>query len=116
MLPLAADESLHGDIVRGLRRREPGLDLITVPEASLRSRTDPEVLQWAAEEGRILITQDESTMIGYAWDRVKAGQSMPGLLVRPKGTTIRQAIEGLLLLAHCGIGEDFENRVQFFPL
>jgi hypothetical protein len=116
MLPLAADESLHGDIVRGLRRHDPGLDLVTVQEAGRRGSTDPDVLDWAATDGRVLVTQDERTMIGYAWDRVKAGQPMPGLLVRRKGTTLRQAIDGLLLIAHCGVAEDFRNQVRFFPL
>ncbi len=48
MLPRAADESLHGHIVRGLRRREPGIDLVSVKEAGLRGKTAPEVLEWAA--------------------------------------------------------------------
>jgi len=70
MLPLAADESLHGHIVRGLRRREPGIDLVSVEEAGLRGSTDPEVLEWAAKEKRVLIAQDKNTMIGFAWERV----------------------------------------------
>ena len=116
MLPLAADESLHGHIVRGLRRREPSLNLVLVEEAGLRGRTDPEVLEWAAAEGRILITQDRQTMIGFAWDRVKAGLPMPGLIVRGKGVTIRQAIDDLLLLATCGLAEDFKDQVEHLPL
>lgn len=35
MLRLASDENLHGGIVRGLRRREPALDLVTVQEVGL---------------------------------------------------------------------------------
>ncbi len=64
MLPLAGDESRHGDIVRGLRRREPDIDLVLVEEAGLRGSVDPDVLGWAAAESRVLITQDENTMVG----------------------------------------------------
>lgn len=116
MVPLAADESLHGHIVRGLRRREPRLDLVLVEEAGLRGRTDPEVLEWSATQGRILLTQDEKTMIGYAWDRVKAGLSMPGLIVRGKGVTIHNAIDDLLLMAICGLPDDFKDQVKHLPL
>jgi predicted nuclease of predicted toxin-antitoxin system len=116
MLPLAADESLHGHIVRGLRRREPSIDLVWVVETALGGKTDPEVLEWAAAEGRILVTQDEKTMIGYAWDRVKAGQPMPGLIVRGKGVSIRQAIDDLLLAALCGAPEDVKDQVKHLPL
>ena len=116
MLPLATDESLHGHIVLGLRRREPNLDLVLVEEAGLRGSTDPVVLEWAAREGRVLVTQDEQTMIGFAWDRVKAGLAMPGLIVRGKGVSIRQAIDDLLLIARCGLAEDFNDQVKHLPL
>ncbi|HEY7154235.1 MAG TPA: DUF5615 family PIN-like protein [Gemmataceae bacterium] len=116
MLPLAADESLHGHIVRGLRRREPSIDLIWVEEAGLGGSTDPQVLEWAATEGRVLVLRDEKTMMGYAWDRVKAGQPMPSLIVRGKGVSIRQAIDDLLLAALCGAPEDFKDQVKHLPL
>ena len=80
MLPLAADESLSGRIIRGLRRRLPNVDLVTAREAGLAGRPDPEVLEWAASEGRVLVTEDENTMIGFARDRVKAGLPMPGVI------------------------------------
>jgi hypothetical protein len=82
MLPLAADESLHGHIIQGLRRRLPGIDLVTVDETGLRSSPDPDILEWAASEGRILVAQDRETMIGFAWARVAAGLPMPGLIIR----------------------------------
>jgi len=116
MLPLAADEDVHGALVRGLRRREPNVDLVSVREAGLGGSTDPAVLEWAATQGRVLITQDENTLIGYAWDRVRAKQPMPGVIVRGKGVTIRQAIDDLLLIAQCGIAEDFKDQVRFLPL
>lgn len=55
-------------------------------------------------------------MIGYAWDRVKADQPMPGLIVRGKGVTIRRAIDDLLLAVFCGAPEDFKNQVKHLPL
>jgi hypothetical protein len=78
---------------------------------------DPVVLEWAATNGRIVITQDENTMVGYAWDRVKAGLPMPGVIVRSRhSVTIQQAIDDLLLVAQCGTAEDFKDQVKFLPL
>jgi hypothetical protein len=56
MVPLAADESLHGHIIRGLRHREPNIDLVLVEEAGLGGTPDPQILEWAASEGRVLVT------------------------------------------------------------
>jgi hypothetical protein len=117
MLPLAADQCVPGAIVRGLRRRLPGLDLVTTEEAGLPITTpDPDVLRWAAEDGRVLVTQDWNTLIGFALKRVKAGQPMPGVLVCGKGVTIGLAIDELELIACCGDPEDFRDQVRFLPL
>jgi predicted nuclease of predicted toxin-antitoxin system len=82
MLPLLADEDVHGDIIRGLLRRQPTIDLVRVQDVGLANTPDTQILEWAANEGRVLITQDESTMIGFAWARVRARQPMPGVIVR----------------------------------
>jgi nucleoside-diphosphate-sugar epimerase len=44
MLPLLADENLHGDIIRGLRRRRPGIDLVRAQDVGLYGAGDPAVL------------------------------------------------------------------------
>ena len=48
MLRLAADENLNGDIVRGLLRRNPQVDIVRVQDVGLSGANDPAVL----EEGR----------------------------------------------------------------
>jgi hypothetical protein len=49
MIRLAADENLNHDILRGLLRRDPQIDFITVQEAGLSGAEDSAVLSWAAE-------------------------------------------------------------------
>jgi predicted nuclease of predicted toxin-antitoxin system len=51
MLRLLADENLNGNIVRGIRRRIDGLDLVRVQDLGLTGADDPTVLAWAAEQG-----------------------------------------------------------------
>jgi hypothetical protein len=87
-----------------------------VGETGLRGSADPDVLAWAAREGRVLVTEDEETMIGFAWARVRAGEPMPGLLVRRQSLSIGRAVDEILVAAHCGAAEDFKDQVLFLPL
>jgi uncharacterized protein DUF5615 len=52
MLLLVADENFNNDIVRGLLRKKPDLDIVRVQEVGLRGADDPSILEWAAKEGR----------------------------------------------------------------
>jgi hypothetical protein len=45
MLRFAADENLNGDIVRGLFRRQPDLDLIRVQDVGLSGADDRDGLE-----------------------------------------------------------------------
>jgi len=40
MLRLLSDEDVHDDIIRGLRRREPNLDIIRAVDVGLGQRPD----------------------------------------------------------------------------
>jgi hypothetical protein len=116
MLALAADENFNNDIVRGLRRRAPDLDIIRVQDAGLAAADDPMVLEWAAQEGRVLLTHDVSTITRYAYDRVRAGKSMPGVFEVSRNVAIRVAIEDILLLAGGSIEDEWEGQVRYLPL
>jgi hypothetical protein len=50
MLPLAADENFNNDIVRGLLRRNPRLDIVRAQDVGLSGAGDEAVLEWAARE------------------------------------------------------------------
>jgi predicted nuclease of predicted toxin-antitoxin system len=84
MLRLLTDEDVPGDIVRGLRQRWPTLDLVRVQEVGLQSVPDPDILAWAAQAGRQVVTRDRSTMTAHASHRVGQGLAMPGLFVLPE--------------------------------
>ncbi len=117
MLRLVSDEDVHGDIIRGLLRREPALDLVRVQDIGLDHTPDPQILQWAAAEGRIVLTEDVNTMVGFAWARVAAGQSMPGVIVRLEHATIGRAIEEILTVALCHTEDNMRSLgVVYIPL
>jgi predicted nuclease of predicted toxin-antitoxin system len=66
MLRLAADENFNGDIVRGLLRRNPQIDIVRVQDVGLSGGDDATVLEWAAQESRIVVTHDVSTLVKHA--------------------------------------------------
>lgn len=96
MLRLASDADVHGDIVRGLRRRLPEIDLVRVLDALPKGTSDPDILAWAASENRVLITNDRNTMIGHANQRVAAGQFVPGVIATTNEQSIGAAISDIL--------------------
>ena len=116
MLRFAADENFNGDIVRGLLRRNPKLDIVRVQDVGFSGADDPSVLEWAADQRRIVVTHDISTLARHALDRVVAGQPMPGVFEVKSVAAIGQAIDDLILLAECSIEGEWEGQVRYLPL
>ena len=116
MLRYAADENVNWDILNGLRLRNPNIDIATVQGMGMRGEKDPDVLEWAAQEGRILLTHDVNTMGGLAYERIRSGQTTPGVFIIPEDCPVGQAIDDLELAALASADREWENRVCFFPL
>lgn len=102
MLRLASDENFKGEILRGLRRRLPDLDVVRVQDVGLAGVDDPAILVWVAAESRIRLTHDRETMPGFAYDRVRSGDPMPGIFVVRDTMPTGQAIDELLLVFQPG--------------
>jgi hypothetical protein len=116
MLRFLADENFNNDIVRGVRRRNPAVDIARAQDEGLSATADPAVLEWAAAAGRAVLTHDVSTMTRYAYDRVRAGLLMPGVFEVSRDVPLGVAIEDILLLAECSIPGEWEEQVRYLPL
>ena len=116
MLRLLADENFKGEITRGLLRRKPDLDLVRVQDVGLSGADDPEILAWAAQGGRILLTHDLATIPDFAYERVAGGESMPGVFVVPRRLSVRQVIEDVLFLAAETTLEEWVGVVLYLPV
>lgn len=117
MLRLASDADVHGGILRGLRRRLPEIDLVRVQDALPEGTPDSKMLAWTAAENRILITNDRNSMIGFAYQRVAAGESVPGLIATTNQQSIGAAINDILLIAEYMPEDEIRNQVVvFLPL
>jgi predicted nuclease of predicted toxin-antitoxin system len=116
VLRLVSDENFNADILRGLYRRRPDLDVVRVQDVGLSATPDPDVLAWAAAEGRILLTHDRETIPNFAYDRVRAGEPMPGVFLVTNLMPVGQAIDEMLLAVECLTPEECNDLVRFFPL
>jgi hypothetical protein len=116
MLPLLADENFNGDIVRALLLRRPELNLLRVQDVGLAGADDPDVMAWAAENGRIVVTHDRATLPDHAFDRIVGDRSMPGVFVLNDRLPVAQAVEELLLIDACSEPDEWDGRVLYLPL
>ena len=115
-MKFSIDADFDNDILRGLLSRKPNLDIVRVQDEGLRTADDPTILEWAANEGRVLLTHDVNTMTAHAYARLKAALPMPGIFVVPQTLAISHAIEDLLLIAECSTEREFEGQVIYLPL
>ena len=100
----------------GLRRRHPGLDVVRVVDVGLGGRSDTEILEWAAREGRVVVSRDRATLNAEAARRIEGGKPMPGLILLRRGVGVGRILEDLeLLLATARPGE-LENAILYLPL
>jgi predicted nuclease of predicted toxin-antitoxin system len=116
MVRFLTDNDFNGKIVRGLRRKRPHLDLVRVQDEGLTDSPDPEVLEWAALNDRIILSHDRNTMVGFAYGRVAAGQPMPGVLIVDNAVPLGQIIDDLLLIDAITPHSEWANRVEYLPL
>ena len=116
MLRFVADENFNNDIVRGMLRRAPDLDIVRVQDVELSGADDPTVLDWAARTGRILLTHDVKTITHYAYERVHAGLPMPGVFEVSRTVPISVAIDDLVLLDECSLDGEWDGQIRYLPL
>ena len=116
LLRFAADENFDNNILRGLVRLCPELDVIRIQDTAVRAADDPTVLAWCASEMRILLTHDIRTITKYAYERVRQGLAMPGVVEVGKKLPTGRVIEDLHLLATASNENEWEGQVIFLPL
>ncbi|MCC5599394.1 DUF5615 family PIN-like protein [Nostoc favosum] len=112
---LLTDENFNGSILRGLIRRLPGLDIVRVQDVGLIHTDDSTILEWAANEERILLTHDIATITVHAYERINKGLSMPGVVEVIATAPIGQVIDDLYLFVCCSKFGEYEGQILFIP-
>jgi predicted nuclease of predicted toxin-antitoxin system len=116
MIRFLVDENFNGKIVRGLRVRNPTIDIIRVQDTELSGKQDSVILVWAANEGRILLTHDLDTMTRYANEHLEQGLPLAGVIFVRDTLPVAQVIEDLLIIVGASEASEWENRTDFLPL
>jgi hypothetical protein len=81
--------------------RRPDVDFVRVQDVGLAGQDDEDVLAWAAQHSRIVVTQDRASMPQYAYNRLAVGETMPGVFVFHDRIPAGDAIREILLLISC---------------
>lgn len=92
MAQFLTDQNFDARIVTQLRNRVPDLNVISVRDVGLANTPDSSVLEWAAEQSRVVLSHDINTMERFAQSRVDAGLPMPGLIVVRQQLTVGEAL------------------------
>jgi len=114
-LRFQADNDLRFAIVRAVRRQEPAIDFASAQEAGLGGVSDPEVLERAAAEDRVLVSHDRRTMLDHFRKRLAAGKSSAGLLVVAQHAPIGAVAEAIVTLWAVARPGELTNQAYHLP-
>lgn len=88
--------------------------MLRVQDALPEGTPDVHILAWAASGNRILITNDRNTMVGFAYQRVAAGEPLPGVIAMTNEQSIGSTIDDILLIAEYMPEEEIRQQVVVF--
>lgn len=114
MLRLVSDADVNGHLLDALRVRLPGLDLVRVQDVLPEGTHDTAVLAWAATEDRVLVTNDRNTMVGFAYERLAAGEPVSGLIVTRNDQSVGAAADDLALITEYMSADEVRNQVVVY--
>jgi predicted nuclease of predicted toxin-antitoxin system len=103
MLRLLIDQDLDHVILRGLLLRAPNVDVVPAHQAGLSDTPDPGLLAWAAEQRRIVVTHDRSTMPYHAATRIARGESLADVIIVPRRLPVGQVIHELEIVVRAAM-------------
>ncbi len=115
------DENLRGKLSRSLPARalEAGLavDCVTVggEGGPALGMGDPELLRWAKEEGRVIISLDRNTLLAHLAMHLSAGLSSPGILLVRAGCSWEEVLDYLVIASALASEEEFGDRCSYLP-
>jgi hypothetical protein len=102
--------------LRGLARRIPQLDAVTAYEIGMSTATDPQLLIWAAQAGRVIVTHDQATMPTHAAKLMNQGINITGMIIALRNLPLHRVIEDLELIITCSENDGWVNIICHLPL
>lgn len=126
MWRLALDQNFNQGLFNAVKREygkygehgedaRPDLDVVRLFDVGLSEAPDEAVLEWAAQEERIVLTHDVKTMAPLANARVREGLRMPGVIAVRGTTAYGPVVEDLCILLNASTPEEWEGRIARLP-
>lgn len=123
MWRLALDQNFNQDLFNAVKREyskqrapdQQDLDVVRLFDVGLSEATDEVVLEWAAQQERIMLTHDVRTMVPLANARVSAGLRMPGVIVVRPTAAYGLVVEDLCTLLAASTPEEWEGHIARLP-
>ncbi len=101
------DEHVANAVANGLRNR--GIDVITTAEAGYMGRDDLDIMAFALQENRVIVTQDDDFLTHASGSIAHAGIAY----CKPQTRSVKQIIQGLLLIHGVLSPEEMLNHIEF---
>jgi predicted nuclease of predicted toxin-antitoxin system len=116
MVPLFIDHEVTHVITDGVLNHFPDVNMVRAKDVGLAEAEDAELLAWATENRRVLVSCDANTMIDAANERLRQGLPMLGLVLVRQSLAYRVAIEDLAAIALCSEPSEWAGKVTYLPL
>ena len=112
-----ADECFDNDIIRGLLRRSPGLDIVRAQDVSaIAGRGYERLLAWANTNNRVVLTHDLATMVPALLLHYRQTSQWASIVLVPDSLPIGQVVEEILILDGCSKESDWAAGLIYLPL
>ena len=112
------DENLTRDIVVGVRKRDPSVDILRVGDAGAppKGTLDSTILDFCEAEQRILITNDRSSMPAHIAAHQAAGKHIWGVLsTRTPRPPLGPIVEMLTIIVGVSEAEEYVDVTGWIP-
>jgi hypothetical protein len=114
-LRFQADADFKNSAVLAIARRWPLIDIRSSQRLIPDAIPDPDIIAFAAREGRVLVSHDVSTMPGH-FHRFLEEHDSPGIILVPQSRSIPSIMEGIYLVWSQWTPEDLRNSLRWLPL
>lgn len=95
--------------------RDAGIDVATAQELGVRRKSDPELLDLATEQGRVLFSQDQDFPI-EATKRQREGRFFGGVVYSAQRLSVGVCVRDLTLMGLVYEPQEMHSRLVYLPL
>ena len=115
MLRLLADSSLNHHLLTACRRRSQSIDFLSATKARIEGLSHIDLLHYAAEEDRILVTHDIHILPIQFASYLASGAFSPGVFLIHQQTPIADATSWLELASLAADHTDWQDQILEIP-